>query len=67
MILGGAYSLWLFNRVSYGNIKTEYVTKFKDLNWREFIILIPLILGTLVMGIYPDVFLDPIHASSLFI
>ena len=67
MILGGAYSLWLFNRVSYGNIKTEYVTKFKDLNWREFIILIPLILGTLVMGIYPDVFLDPIHASSLYI
>jgi proton-translocating NADH-quinone oxidoreductase chain M len=67
MILGGAYSLWLFNRVSYGNIKIEYVTKFKDLNWREFIILIPLILGTLVMGIYPDVFLDPIHASSLYI
>ncbi len=67
MVLGGAYSLWLFNRVSYGNIKIDYVTKFKDLNWREFIILIPLILGTLIMGIYPDIFLDPIHASSLYI
>ncbi len=67
MVLGGAYSLWLFNRVSYGNIKIDYVTKFKDLNWREFIILIPLILGTLIMGIYPDIFLDPIHASCLYI
>merc|ERR1712039_1092602 len=28
MILGGCYSLWLFNRVSYGNLKTQYLTKF---------------------------------------
>jgi NADH:ubiquinone oxidoreductase subunit 4 (subunit M) len=65
MILGGAYSLWLYNRVAYGNLKIEYVTKFKDLNQREFLIFIPLVLGTLIMGIYPNVFLMPMHTSVL--
>merc|ERR1711982_196058 len=37
MILGGCYSLWLFNRVSYGNLKIQYLTKFFfDVNLREF-------------------------------
>jgi proton-translocating NADH-quinone oxidoreductase chain M len=63
MILGGAYSLWLFNRIAYGNLKTEYISTYKDINSREFIIMMPLVLGTLVMGIYPDVFLEPMHAS----
>ena len=63
MVLGGCYSLWLFNRVSYGNLKTQYLKNFIDLNVREFIIFSPLILGTFVMGIYPEVFLSTIHMS----
>nr|YP_010032393.1 Nad4 [Schizocladia ischiensis]QOW07607.1 Nad4 [Schizocladia ischiensis] len=59
MILGGAYSLWLFNRVAYGNAKLGLA----DVHPREFIVFFPLILGTLVMGIYPEVFLQPMHAS----
>ena len=63
MILGGCYSLWLFNRIAYGNLKTQYIKKFMDLNRREIFIFIPLLFGTLVMGIYPEIFLDPIHMS----
>ena len=63
MVLGGCYSLWLFNRISYGNIKSQYLIFFKDINKREFLILLPLILGTLLMGLYPDIFLNPIHMS----
>ena len=63
MVLGGCYSLWLFNRISYGNLKSQYLIYFKDLNKREFFILFPLIFGTLVMGIYPDIFLSPMHMS----
>lgn len=59
MILGGAYSLWLFNRVAYGNIKLAGL----DLTLREFTVFSPLVLGTLVMGIYPNVFLQPMHAA----
>jgi len=64
MIIGGCYSLWLFNRIAYGNLKTQYINKFLDINKREFITFFPLILGTLVMGLYPVIFLDSIHLST---
>jgi len=63
MIIGGCYSLWLFNRVSYGNLKTQYISEHLDLSKKEFILFLPLIFGTLVMGIYPSIFLDSIHQS----
>ena len=63
MVLGGCYSLWLFNRIAYGNLKTQYVNNFKDINKREFYIFLPLLAGTLIMGLYPEIFLDPLHMS----
>jgi len=63
MIIGGCYSLWLFNRIAYGNLKTQYFNQFLDINKREFLIFLPLIIGTLVMGLYPNVFLNSIHFS----
>lgn len=64
MILSGGYSLWLFNRIVYGNLKIQYLTSFQDLTYREFFVLLPLVLSTLVMGIYPEVFLGVIHGSA---
>lgn len=64
MILGGCYSLWLFNRITYGNLKIQYISFFIDINKREFLIFLPLIFGTLSMGLYPKIFLTPIHMST---
>ena len=63
MIIGGCYSLWLFNRIAYGNLKTQYFNKFIDINKREFMIFLPLFLGTLTMGLFPNIYLNSIHAS----
>lgn len=63
MVLGGCYSLWLFNRAAYGNIKVQYIHKFGDINRREFATFLPLVILTLVMGIYPEIWLDPMHVS----
>jgi len=63
MVIGACYSLWLFNRISYGNLKTQYFTYFNDISKREFFIFLPLIIGTLVMGLYPEIFLESIHMS----
>jgi proton-translocating NADH-quinone oxidoreductase chain M len=63
MVLGGGYSLWLFNRIAYGNLKVQALKSFSDMNRREFFVQLPLIAGTLVMGIYPEIFLDPMHVS----
>lgn len=59
MILGGAYSLWLYNRVVFGNVKISGL----DLTLREFIVFLPLITGTFIMGIYPTLFFEPMHAT----
>jgi len=67
MILGGAYSLWLFNRITYGNLKIQYITDFQDMNYREFMVLFPLLLGTLALGIYPDLCLNAIHSAVYFL
>ena len=63
MVIGGCYSLWLFNRIAYGNLKIQYLNSFLDLNKREFIVFLPLILGTFIIGIVPDIFLNSIHMS----
>jgi NADH-quinone oxidoreductase subunit M len=54
----------LFNRIAYGNLKIQYCKKFIDLNLKEFLTFLPLIIGTLVMGIYPSIFLEPMHTSA---
>lgn len=63
VIIGAAYSLWLFNRIAFGNLKTQYTQRFLDVSPREFMVFLPLILGTLVVGIYPNIFLNSIHMS----
>ncbi|XP_044335964.1 NADH-ubiquinone oxidoreductase chain 4-like [Triticum aestivum] len=45
MILGVAYSLWLYNRVVSGNLKPDFLYKFSDLNGREVSIFLPFLVG----------------------
>ena len=63
VIIGAAYSLWLFNRIAFGNLKTQYTQTFFDVSFREFMVFLPLILGTFIIGIYPNIFLTSIHMS----
>ena len=63
MIIGGCYSLWLFNRISYGNLKIQYLRDYIDINRREVFIFLPLIFGTITIGLYPEIFLNSMHMS----
>jgi proton-translocating NADH-quinone oxidoreductase chain M len=62
IILGAAYSIWLYNRVAFGAL-TNYIVAFNDINKREMMIFVPFIILTLVMGIYPNIFIDTMHMS----
>jgi NADH:ubiquinone oxidoreductase subunit 4 (subunit M) len=42
VIFCGGYSLWLYNRLVYGNLKISNTFVFLDTNFREFSILLPL-------------------------
>jgi len=63
LILGAAYMLYLYWRVVYGKLEKEDVKAMLDLSPREVAVFVPLILVVLWMGIYPNSFLEPMHAS----
>jgi len=62
IILSACYSLFLYNRLSYGNF-SPLLTPIKDLNRREYYLLFSLILPTILFGILPNVLLDSLHTS----
>lgn len=51
MILGGAYSLYLANRILFGNINLNAISVSVDLNKREIATLLPLFIIVLVIGL----------------
>jgi len=67
MVIGGCYSLWLFNRIVYGNLKTIYILNFEDLSSKDVFIFLPLFLGTFVLGIFPNLFLGIIKTSVIIL
>ena len=63
LILGAAYSLWMYKRVAFGAVKNEHVAALQDIGSREFLMLALLAAATLYMGLYPKPFLDVMHTS----
>jgi NADH-quinone oxidoreductase subunit M len=55
MVFGAGYSLWLSNRILFGNSKNFSISKFKDLNRFEFYVLFPFVFLTFLIGIFPEV------------
>lgn len=51
IIWSAIYSIWLFNRVIFGTLKTMYISHFIDITAIEYIILIILAIMTIVWGI----------------
>jgi NADH-ubiquinone oxidoreductase chain 4 len=62
ILLSACYSIFLYNRISYGNL-SPYLPPLKDINRREYILLISLLIPTVVFGIFPNIILDSLHAS----
>lgn len=54
MVLGAGYSLWLLNRILFGNIKKFSIQEFKDITRIEFYYLAPYAFLTIVLGLYPE-------------
>ena len=63
MILGAAYTLWMYKRVIFGAVGNHHVAEVDDINGREFFILALLALGVLGMGLYPLPFTEIMHSS----
>ena len=62
-ILSAAYMLWLYRKVVFGRLEKPNLQWIKDLGWREIAILAPLVIVTIVIGVYPKPVLDFSAAS----
>jgi NADH-quinone oxidoreductase subunit M len=63
LILGAAYTLWMYKRVIFGAINNKNVETLNDITNREGLYLLILTITVLVMGLWPAPFLDVIHTS----
>jgi NADH-quinone oxidoreductase subunit M len=62
-ILSTAYALWLYRKVIFGKLEKPSLFNIKDIGWREIAILAPLVVLTIVFGVYPKPVLDMSSAS----
>ncbi|HEY4396911.1 MAG TPA: NADH-quinone oxidoreductase subunit M, partial [Acidimicrobiia bacterium] len=54
-VLAAGYLLWMFQRVAFGRVKTEFEhAHVHDVHWPELIAWTPLLVGIVVLGIYPN-------------
>jgi len=63
VVLSAAYALWLYRRVIYGVIEKTNLQNIKDVTPREIVILVPLVIFTIVLGMYPKLVFDVTGAS----
>jgi NADH-quinone oxidoreductase subunit M len=63
LILGAAYTLWMYKRVIFGAVANANVAALKDLSRREFWLLGVVAVAVLAMGLWPKPFIDVMHLS----
>jgi NADH-quinone oxidoreductase subunit M len=61
IILNAGYMLWLYQRMFFGNIENPKNKNLTDLSGREWAYMIPLVVLSLWIGVYPKSFVDYIE------
>jgi NADH-ubiquinone oxidoreductase chain 4 len=65
IIFSAAYTIYMYQRISFGGSYSRLFTiNIPDLNKREFVVLLTLVVPTVIFGIYPGPILDAIHYSA---
>jgi NADH-ubiquinone oxidoreductase chain 4 len=64
IVLSAAYTIYMFNRTSFGGSFTRFFEEnVFDLNKREFLMLFILVFLTVLFGIYPSLILNTLHLA----
>ena len=64
IVLSAGYTMFMFNRIVFGgSLSKHFSSSIPDLNRRELYVLLPLVVFTVLFGIYPSPILDGIHYS----
>ncbi len=65
VIFSAVYMLTLYRRTVFGEITNPELEDIQDVNVKELICLIPLAIGTILLGILPNLIFDITRESSL--
>jgi NADH-quinone oxidoreductase subunit M len=63
VILSAGYALWLYRRVIFGVLEKDTLKGMRDLNPKELVVLVPLVILTILFGFYPAPILDATAGS----
>jgi NADH-quinone oxidoreductase subunit M len=63
LVLGAAYTLWMYKRVIFGDIANDNVAELEDIGMRETMILLMLAIAVLFFGLWPAPLLDVMHPT----
>ena len=61
IVLSAVYMLYLYKRIIFGEMSNEKLSEILDLNNREKITLIPLAIAVIFIGIFPNIFIEPMR------
>jgi len=61
IVLSAVYMLYLYKRIIFGEMSNEKLSEILDLNNREKTILIPLAIAVIFIGIFPNIFIEPMR------
>jgi NADH-quinone oxidoreductase subunit M len=64
VILSACYMLWMYQRVFYGEVTEEVRHHVLDLDLREWVAIVPLIVMMIWMGVYSQSFLPPVSRNT---
>jgi NADH:ubiquinone oxidoreductase subunit 4 (chain M) len=63
LVLGSAYTLWMYKRVIFGDIANENVAELQDIDSRETLILALLVIAVLLFGLWPAPMFEIMHPT----
>jgi NADH-quinone oxidoreductase subunit M len=63
VIVSAGYALWLYRQIIFGTLDNPKLAKIADLNYREIIVLGPLVVLTILFGVLPNPILEMSAAS----
>lgn len=63
LVIGAAYTLWMYKRVFFGSITNTSVAGLSDIGLTEKIIFLLITVVVVLIGVYPSSLLDVFHAS----
>jgi NADH-quinone oxidoreductase subunit M len=64
IILGAGYMLWLYQRVVFGMVTNPHNEHLADMNAREVVAALPLVVLVFWIGLYPNAAFSVMHAST---